>query len=102
MTEVCMVLHPYTARKDLGAGHDRYAYELIQRLPKYGVSLSLFESGHLTTIPQALLAEAKAIARLVGSKHKGLYHATATANAMAPITAHRGPLVTTIHDVLWF
>lgn len=97
-----MVLHPYTARKDLGAGHDRYAYELIHRVPAFGVNVSLFESGHLTTVPQALIAEAKAIVRLATKSHKGIYHATATANAMAPITAHRGPLVTTIHDVLWF
>lgn len=102
MTDVCIVLHPYTARKDLGAGHDRYAYELIQHLPEKGVKLSLFESGHLTGIFEALLAELRAIFRLRKNRNKGVYHATATANAMAPLSAHCGPLVTTIHDVLWF
>ena len=96
--DVCLVLHPYTARKDLGAGHDRYAYELLHRLPQYGVSCSTFESGHLTKIHEALLAEVKAIWRLRSHKGPQLYHATASANAQAPITAKKAPLVTTIHD----
>lgn len=102
MTNVCMVLHPYTARKDLGAGHDRYAFELIQRLGRHNVELSLLESGQIKSIPKALLAEAKAVVRLRRMKENAVYHATATANAMAPITAGKSPIVTTIHDVLWF
>lgn len=100
--KACVVLHPYTARKDLGAGHDRYAYELVTRLPKLGVALDLFESGELKTIPEALIAESKAVLRLLAGHRADVYHATATANAMAPLTSRRRPLLTTIHDVLWF
>ncbi len=96
------MLHPYTARKDLGAGHDRYAFELVTRLPGLGIDLDLFESGELTGIPQTLWAEARAVVRLIRKQGPALYHATATANAMAPLTARRRPLLTTIHDVLWF
>ena len=45
--KVTMVVHPYTARKDLGLGHDRYAGELIDRLPQFGVEIDTFHSGHL-------------------------------------------------------
>lgn len=99
--DVCLVLHPYTARKDIGAGHDRYAYELLSRLSTFGAKVTTFDSGHLKTIPQALKAEATAILKLKRRTHR-VFHATATANAMAPITANKHPLVTTIHDVLWF
>jgi len=99
----CLIVHPYTARKDIGAGHDRYAYELLNRLPSLGVTPTLFESGHLTTVSQALMAEVKAVARLACMRGKErVYHATATVNAQSAITARKHPLVTTIHDVLWF
>lgn len=100
--EACLIVHPYTANKNLGAGHDRYAYELMTRLPRMGVNCTLFDSGHLRTIPQALAAEAAAVVRLAKNRGKKLYHATATANAQAAITARKHPLLTTIHDVLWF
>ena len=99
----CLVVHPYSAKKDVGAGHDRYAYELIQRLPGYGVDLDVFDSGDLQTITEAVFAELKAIRHLrKNSLKETIFHATATMNAMAPITAKASPLVTTIHDVLWF
>ena len=100
--QVCLVIHPYTARKDLGAGHDRYAYELMSGLAAQGTSCSLFETGHHKSIPQAMAAEVKAIWRLRKMRGPALYHATATANAQAPLTAGKHPLLTTIHDVLWF
>lgn len=101
-TKACLIIHPYTAKKDVGAGHDRYAYELIQRLPRHGVTLDVFQSGDLKTMAEAAFAEVRAIARLRGLKGQNVNHATATMNAMAPITAKSTPLITTIHDVLWF
>lgn len=101
--DVTLIIHPYTARKDLGAGHDRYAYELIQNLPNQGVRVSRFESGEQRGMVGAALAEIRAVMRLSWpARARTIYHATATMNAMAPITARRHPLVTTIHDVLWF
>lgn len=100
--DVTLVVHPYTARKDVGAGHDRYAYELAQRLPQAGCDVEVFGSGHLTTIAQAFVAEASAVARLALDRRRRVHHATATMNAMAPITARKHPLVTSILDVLWF
>ena len=100
--DVTLVIHPYTARKDLGAGHDRYAYELVTHLPKYDVEVSRFESGEQGSMMRAALAEVGAVARLALARRRTIYHATATMNAMAPITARKHPLVTTIHDVLWF
>jgi glycosyltransferase involved in cell wall biosynthesis len=100
--KVCLVLHPYTARKDLGFGGDRYAYELLTRLPKLGIELDPFESGQLKSIPEALAAEAKAIVRLAAAHRADLFHATTSASAMAPLSARRKPVLTTIHDVLWF
>ena len=100
--KTCLIVHPYSAKKDVGAGHDRYAYELIHRLPKCGVELEVFDSGDLRTMSEAAFAELKAV-RYLRQKSKGtVYHATATMNAMAPITSKASPLVTTIHDVLWF
>jgi glycosyltransferase involved in cell wall biosynthesis len=101
-TKTCLVVHPYTAKKDVGAGHDRYAYELIQRLPRHDIELDVFHSGDLSSMTEAAFAELKAISRLKSRKEKCVYHATATMNAMAPITAKSTPLITTIHDVLWF
>jgi glycosyltransferase involved in cell wall biosynthesis len=101
MKKVTMVVHPYTARKDLGLGHDRYAGELIERLPSCGVDLEVFHSGHLKKVPTVLAAELLAIARLWVRRGKNLLHATASANAQAPLSAGRGPLVTTIHDLIW-
>ena len=102
-TSACLIVHPYTARKDIGAGHDRYAYELLNRLPSLGISPTLFESGYFTTVSQALLAEVKAVARLACMRGKErVYHATATVNAQSAITARKHPLITTVHDVLWF
>ncbi len=100
--DVTLVVHPYTARKDVGAGHDRYAYELAQRLPQAGCDVEVFSSGHLTTMAQAFAAEATAVARLALDRRRRVYHATATMNAMAPITSRKHPLVTSILDVLWF
>ena len=101
--DVTLVIHPYTARKDLGAGHDRYAYELIQNLPNSDVRVSRFESGQQRSVVGAALAEVRAVTRLAWPQRgRTIYHATATMNAMAPITARKHPLVTTIHDVLWF
>jgi glycosyltransferase involved in cell wall biosynthesis len=103
VNDVCLIVHPYTARKDTGAGHDRYAYELIRGLRSQGVHCSVFDSGDQNTIAGAMRAEVGAIFRLAKMKNqKGIFHATATVNAQAPITARRRPLVTTIHDVLWF
>jgi glycosyltransferase involved in cell wall biosynthesis len=102
MREICFVIHPYTARKDTGAGHDRYAYELIKGVHDLGVKHSIFESGHLKKIGETFIAEAKAIGRLLLDGGNKIYHATAAMNAQAPITTGKHPLVTTIHDVLWF
>lgn len=102
MLNTCIILHPYTANKDIGAGHDRYAYELIKHLPDNNISLSLLESGQLSTMSQAAFAELKIIWRLFREKKADIFHATATMNAMAPITSRAHPLITTIHDVLWF
>jgi len=101
--DVTLVIHPYTARKDLGAGHDRYAYELLTNLPAFDVTVRRFESGEQRGLVGAALAEARAVARLALTRAPSdVYHATATMNAMAPLTARKRPLVTTIHDVLWF
>lgn len=100
--KVCVCIHPYTARKDLGFGHDRFAYELIRRLPAQGVDTSVFGSGYIPNMAIAGIAEVAAVARLALRPKSDVYHATATLNAMAPITAGRHPLVTSILDVLWF
>jgi hypothetical protein len=57
MNEVCLVVHPYTARKDIGAGHDRYAYEIVEGLKRRNIKYSIFESGHIKTVTGALAAE---------------------------------------------
>ncbi len=98
---VTLIVHPYTARKDLGLGHDRYAGELRQRLPACGIEPEIFSSGHLRKIPAVLAAELIAIARLSLHRPPRLLHATAAANAQAAISARRGPLLTTIHDLIW-
>ena len=98
----CICVHPYTARKDLGFGHDRYAYELIRHLPGAGVEPTVFESGFIPSMTEAGIMEVAAVARLLSRKGAQVYHATATLNAMAPITARKRPLVTSILDVLWF
>jgi glycosyltransferase involved in cell wall biosynthesis len=100
--DVCLVAHPYTARKDVGAGHDRYAYELSVRLHGAGCRVEIFDSGPLQTIAQAAVAEVGAVVRLLRHRRPRVYHATATMNAMAPLTARKHPLVTSILDVLWF
>jgi len=98
---VCVVLHPYTARKDLGFGGDRYSCEILTRLAGLGFAMEPFESGQLKSMREAFVAELKAIPRLLLCS-ADLYHATTTMSAMAPLTARRKPLLTTIHDVLWF
>jgi glycosyltransferase involved in cell wall biosynthesis len=100
--KACICIHPYTARKDLGFGHDRYAYELIRQLPGAGVDPTVFESGLIRSMTSAGIKEVSAVARLISGYRAQVYHATATLNAMAPITARRHPLVTSILDVLWF
>jgi glycosyltransferase involved in cell wall biosynthesis len=100
--DACLVIHPYTARPDVGLGHDRYAHELHKRLPAYEVTPRLLETGFHRTIPAAMLAEGRAIWRLMTRSRAAVYHATATINAQSAITARTRPLVTTIHDVLWF
>jgi glycosyltransferase involved in cell wall biosynthesis len=100
--DTTLIIHPYTARKDLGAGHDRYAYELLANLPSYGVTIDRLESHRSRSMAGAALAEVEAVARLWRAPPGRVFHATATMNAMAPITARKHPLITTIHDVLWF
>lgn len=100
--DACLIVHPYTARPDVGYGHDRYAYELLRNLPQNGVFPYVFETGFNQNIREAFLAEGKAVTRLLFQRKWGVYHATATLNGQCAITARRHPLITTIHDVLWY
>lgn len=99
--DVILICHPYTARKDIGAGHDRYAHELLQVLRTKPVSHRMLDSGILTSAPKAAWSEALFPLRL--SQHTAkVYHATASVPARSPVWLKKRPLITTIHDVIWY
>jgi glycosyltransferase involved in cell wall biosynthesis len=103
LPEVNFVIHPYSWKRESGAGHDRYAYDIISGLAERQISHKIFESHQDQTMAAAARAEVAMLIRLLRTPTAGkVFHATATVNAQCAITAGRHPLITTIHDVLWF
>ena len=96
---VCLICHPYTARKDIGAGGDRYAYEIAQYLKPCAKKTSIMEAGIIRSLPAALLAEAKFQMRWISMK-ADLYHAVMTVCATSALRQPKTPLITTIHDLI--
>jgi glycosyltransferase involved in cell wall biosynthesis len=99
--DIGLVCHPYTARKDVGAGHDRYVYELLKELKKTNYTYQVLDSGEINSLSSAMWKEVIFPFRLLKSKPK-IFHATASVPARSPIWTHKRPLITTIHDVIWF
>lgn len=96
---ICLICHPYTARKDIGAGGDRYAYEIARYLKPCAKKTSVIEAGIIRNLPAALLAEAKFQMRWMNMR-ADLYHAVMTVCATSALRQPKRPLITTVHDLI--
>jgi len=96
---ICLVCHPYTALKDIGAGGDRYAYELANHIAKHVGKLEILESGIIRSFGNAAFKELFFQMKLF-SKKADIYHAVASVSANSALRQSKRPLVTTIHDLI--
>ncbi len=96
---ICLVCHPYTARKDIGAGGDRYAYELARFIKPCAGRTTVMEAGIVRNLPTAIIAELGFQLRWSSMK-ADLYHAVMTVCATSALRQRKKPLVTTIHDLI--
>lgn len=107
--KICLICHPYYWKKDTGAGHDRYAYELITNMRKKMIAPLIMDSGFINvlssefknSIPEGVIKELLFPFKLFGVK-ANIYHATSSVSARSPILDRKRPLVTTIHDLIPF
>ena len=99
---VNFICHPYTARKDIGAGGDRYSYELIRYYRDWigDASMRVCEAGINRRLLSAALAEIPFVARMLCDR-SDLYHATTTASGASILRLGKRPVITTIHDLIF-
>ena len=98
---ISYICHPYTARKDIGAGADRYAYELIRKVKPFMGSVRIYEADIVRSLPKAIIAEAAFQAKMLRER-SDLFHAVASVSASSLLRQKKRPVVTTIHDIIPF
>src|SRR2546427_5891966 len=83
---------------DTGNGIDRYSIELYKRIRQFHQT-TFIEQGRLRTPWGRLAREAVCQLRTFSSK-ANLYHALSQLNSRFAVVAGKGPLVTTLHDLI--
>lgn len=105
--KVCYICHPYTANKDTGRGHDRYAYELIAGVKNKNINAEVWEanlkgtygSGDNRAVVEGAMKEIIFPFKFLTAK-ADLFHATSPVGAKTAILLRKRPLIANIHDVI--
>jgi glycosyltransferase involved in cell wall biosynthesis len=102
--KACLICHPYYPSNDSGRGIDRYIYEICRNFESLSgrIELNVLHRGFSkTTLRGSGTKELWLVRDLVLTK-ADLYHAASTVGAKTAILLGKGPLITTVHDLIPF